>query len=739
MRKVQLRAFRKSKYKYLNRYATSLPQPTQNLPYVMEREILQTGTRRAIVDIGIPTLIGILFFWAFTGGAKIALPTNLDWILVANGDPVQHYVGWNFFRDAPFFQWPFGRNPAYGETLSSSIVFTDSIPLFAFLFKPFSILLPAQFQYLGLWMLTCMILQAVFAWQLVSRFTLDNWHRVFATGLIVLTPAMLWRFSGHEALIGHWLILAALCIFTADRRKVLSWTVLLCISSLVHAYLCAMVIAIWMTDVIRRLAYKKMTRRQAAIEVIIVIIFLALVMDFAGYFISTSVSAGGFGYFRMNLLTFFDPSPIWSAFYSDPYRNGDYEGFAYLGAGTLLLAVIALVSLAIYRKPIKVNRKVVLPLSILAFFLVVYALSNQVALGSHELFHYRLPGFMRKVSSTFRVSGRFVWPVVYMIEMAVLAILFSQFRYQKRLVSWILFAVLVLQGYDMTKGSAALQARWNLPYSPQLKSGFWNEAAKKYQQIALVYPTEDTQNVGPLMLFASDHHLGINGGSIARIDPNQLTSLQDKLRDTVANSTYRNDTLYIMLRDPLWNEALDKYTGGLKAVIDGYKVIAPGWDRCTAACGATALVQGLPPKYPETIDFSSNGTADGMLKNWSFPEPTGRWTNWNESSIRLYLGKTDAKTFVVTFEFRPYVTEPHPEQAVKVSINGAPVAAWKFTDNAITTQQIRVPEQLVQQGNGAITVHFDLPDAVSPKDLGYGTDDRHLAIFMKNVTIDEAH
>lgn len=703
----------------------------------MERHNVQNRTSRAMVDFGIPAIIGILFFWAFTGG-RIAFPTNLDWILVSNGDPVQHYVGWNFFRDAPFFQWPFGRNWAYGETLSSSIVFTDSIPLFAFLFKPFSHLLPAQFQYFGLWILSCFVLQAVFAWRLVSRFTRENLHRIFATGLFVLSPPMLWRLSGHEALIGHWLILAALCVFMHDRRKITLWTVLLCVASLIHAYLTAMVIAIWLTDVIRRFALKTESARQLGIEVAVAVISLGVVMTFAGYFISTGVSAGGFGYFRMNLLAFFDPSPIWSSFYSDPYRNGDYEGFAYLGAGILMLALLTLVILVVRRRPIGVNRRVVAPLAILAVLLMVYALSDHVALGPYELFHYRLPGLVHKVSSTFRVSGRFGWPVVYMIELAVFAALFSQTRTDKHAVSIVLFAVLVLQAYDLTKASNILQAGWNRPYSSQLKARFWDEAAKKYKHIALIYPTEDMQDVGSLLLYASQHHLPINGGSIARINPVSLAALQDEMKQTVAKSSYRSDTLYIVLRDGLWPEILDKYTGGLKGVVDGFRVIAPGWDGCTSTCGAESLVHSLNSPFPKTIELGLNGAPDEViLNNWSFAEPTGRWTDGKDVSLRFYAGKAEANALLLTFYLNPYVTAAHPKQVANVSVNNGSAATWTFSDGSPAAEQIRVPAEAVKAANGQIVVNFNFPEAVSPQQLGNGSDNRKLAVFMRKVEIVE--
>ena len=94
----------------------------------------------------IAILLGLISFIYMTGGA-ILNPTYIDWLLT--GDPATHWLGWQFFRNAPLLQWPLGANPAYGGGMGSSIVFTDSIPLFAFLFKSINIFLPDKFQYFG--------------------------------------------------------------------------------------------------------------------------------------------------------------------------------------------------------------------------------------------------------------------------------------------------------------------------------------------------------------------------------------------------------------------------------------------------------------------------------------------------------------------------------------------------------------------------------------------------------------
>jgi hypothetical protein len=80
-------------------------------------------------------LIGLAGFLLITGG-RIVWPTYVTWL--ARGDPAQSWLGWQFFRQAPLVQWPLGANPALGLDLGNTVVFTDSIPLLALLFKPFS-------------------------------------------------------------------------------------------------------------------------------------------------------------------------------------------------------------------------------------------------------------------------------------------------------------------------------------------------------------------------------------------------------------------------------------------------------------------------------------------------------------------------------------------------------------------------------------------------------------------------
>jgi hypothetical protein len=130
------------------------------------------------------------------------------------------------------------------------VIFSDSNPLLALLFKPFNGWLPQTFQYFGLWLLACFVLQAWFAWKLLGLITDNPVLRLLGTGLLVFSPPMFLRTGGHLSLAGHFLILAALylALHPALARRRRAWGVLLAATALVHAYLLVMVALLWVAD-----------------------------------------------------------------------------------------------------------------------------------------------------------------------------------------------------------------------------------------------------------------------------------------------------------------------------------------------------------------------------------------------------------------------------------------------------------------------------------------------------------
>lgn len=74
-------------------------------------------------------VLSIIAFHFVLGFEKFN-PSNIFWLFEPRQDWATHYLGWRFFRNAPW-QFPLGRIDNYYYPIVTNIGFTDSIPLMA--------------------------------------------------------------------------------------------------------------------------------------------------------------------------------------------------------------------------------------------------------------------------------------------------------------------------------------------------------------------------------------------------------------------------------------------------------------------------------------------------------------------------------------------------------------------------------------------------------------------------------
>ena len=115
-------------------------------------------------------LLGLIFFLAIYGISPVIFTEDS---FIINGyiekDISQHYSGWMLYRNSPWrFPVGLGENIAY--PYGNVVSFTDSIPMFAIFFKLFRAILPETFQYFGLFVMLCFMLQGAFAALLCGLF-----------------------------------------------------------------------------------------------------------------------------------------------------------------------------------------------------------------------------------------------------------------------------------------------------------------------------------------------------------------------------------------------------------------------------------------------------------------------------------------------------------------------------------------------------------------------------------------
>ena len=119
----------------------------------------------------------------------------------------QYQLGWKFYRE-DIWRFPLGLNPNYGITNSSSIVFSDSIPFFAIIFKLFDKFLPENFQYFSTWIFFCIYLQGLFSFKIIYHFTKNTPYSLVSSLFFIFSTILINRSGIHLSLTAHWLILA---------------------------------------------------------------------------------------------------------------------------------------------------------------------------------------------------------------------------------------------------------------------------------------------------------------------------------------------------------------------------------------------------------------------------------------------------------------------------------------------------------------------------------------------------
>lgn len=677
----------------------------------------------------IPAFIGI-FAFLLIAGPEILDPQNIAWL--AGGDPAQHYLGWTFFRQSEW-TFPLGLNPLFGLDLSSAIVFSDSLPILAFLFKPFSAFLPESFQYFGLWILLCFVLQAMLAWKLAGLITQDIIVKISITGFCVFSPIMLWRLRGHISLASHFLILSAFYLYIQSRQtpRPIAWVVLLCATTLIHFYLLAMVGAIWVASLVDRHYAQPREWKRHSLEFLAGLAAGLLVAWQAGYFsVAGGAGSGGYGYFRMNLVSPFD-SDGWSHVLKDlTGGGGDYEGFNFLGLGVILLGATVLPALPAGISAITARVRRARALSIVLALLSLFAVSNVVGIGPIDI-NIPIPGFVRNISNVLRSSGRMFWPVYYVL---IFGIFFAVFRvWGLKKARWIFPAALAIQLLDTNAGWVAQDARLAMPparvWETPMTDPFWDHAARNYSSLRWIMPQSELLHWEHLASYAASHGMGTDAVYLARVDWNALRAANARANAELETGQYQQDSLYV-LDDPsarIATRTLDSERDML-ATIDGFHVLAPGWRQC-ADCPSDYAVDPNRLYGPLLLDTDiviTDQTGENyLLDGWAFPEDWGVWSQSPVASLQF--------TAPLPAHFRLHLTAqafgPNAGQDFVLRI-GDSVSSFQL-DNGMTEVTLEIAHQSTSD-----IMEIAIPEPVSPQTLGTSTDNRDLGIGLARFRIE---
>ena len=404
-------------------------------------------------------LIAFIIFIIFglIYGFKVLNPKNVNWMFASDYlDVLQHYVGFEAFR---FGNWtiPIGLSNAISYPSYISVIYTDSIPLLAIFFKIFSFMLPKTFQHIGLYGLTCFILQGLLAAKIIRKYTDSKINIIVSAILFSIIPSMLFRMFYHTALASQWLLLLSLETiflyneFNNDKKIYFIWGLIAFLCSSIHIYyllMCGIILVGYiLLDILNT---KKIVRSIILLGDYLIVAALTILIlgGFAG---KATTDDFGFGSFSYNLNGLFN-SQGWSVFLKElPMQPNQYEGFAYLGLGVIFLSIIAIILTVIWyikdKTIFKQHKNLLFSLLLITIISTIVAASPKVYIGTHLLFELKLPAFINNIWGIFRSTGRLIWPVIHIITLLSLIIIIKRLTWKQVLL--ILVICTIIQFVDI--------------------------------------------------------------------------------------------------------------------------------------------------------------------------------------------------------------------------------------------------------------------------------------------------
>lgn len=544
----------------------------------------------------IGAFIGLAVFLIIYGFAPLN-PFNENFVLTGylEKDIAQHYAGWKLFRNS---EWSFplgvGQNIEY--PYGGSVSYTDSIPLFAIFFKALSPVLPATFQYFGLFVCMCFVLQGLFGALLANLFTDCKTYCGLSAFLLCIAPVMVERAFRHCALTAHFIIIAALYYYFKNKKNscksYVPFYIINIIAITIHPYFLPFSFAVMFAFALEDFFIAK--NRIKSVLHIFASIAATLVV---GYCIGAFYNEGGmailgYGYFSMNLNALFNPvskgfegESNWSAVLNDrPFFGGQTEGFAYLGIGIILAAALSAVLLLIkHRSDIIAFVKTHFGIVFSTLCLTVFAIGDGVYYGGLLLFRYPLSEeIIIKYLNIFRGNGRFSWMLFYLVMLFGLYGI-SKFLKTKKAAAFALCAICFVQLFDLS-GVLIEKHNYFYSYSPDNRQAatvfaqhpFWEETVQQLDGVIEMQSEQGSMFGNGLIDIANlcgEYDKYINSTFAARTSVNKRRDVIEQQKALLAQDKYDN-VLYIVEETKLFDDLIR--SGICQSFeVDGQLVVVP--------------------------------------------------------------------------------------------------------------------------------------------------------------------
>ena len=515
----------------------------------------------------------LIALWILCGGDWTILTDNTDvrWLVV--GDRAFGLMGWLDYVRHPW-SFPLNTDSHYLYPLPANVALTDSIPLLTFIAKIFAARDFSIWHPYGYWLMLCFSLQAVFANLIAHRLLAPSVILRFAFTFIgTIAPPLFFR-NGHLALMAHWLLLAAFFIGTAGPRashlyNYLAWTFLTAVAAMIHPYWPPMIL-IMAASVYFNSARLSSSPRWLSYVWALVRILGLVIIALAGFWmlgiLNQPKPVDEIHIYTSDILMHFN-SYGWSSYVPAlfQFRSGQYEGFAYLGAGVLFIFICFFVAQRTLKDRHDSFKRLIDPSSNIKGVSIGCLLLFIWSLGAKVRFLGKTMGYLDfiyepllPILGTFRSVGRFAWGVHYLIIILLFFWLSKLWMNGRRRLSIsIAMLAVILQFAETIDKSGSFFVR-DSQFRP-LSSAEWLPLLQGKTSIDLVPPELSSTSCTsidfqarpwvPLALLAVEQGLRFNSGARANPPEDPAKIYCKSLEERLKNGRFENSSVYVI---PPW-------------------------------------------------------------------------------------------------------------------------------------------------------------------------------------------
>jgi hypothetical protein len=278
-----------------------------------------------------------------------------------------------------------------------------------------------------------------------------------------------------------------------------------------------------------------------------------------GYFSTgfDALQAKGFGKFNSEMLSLVNPRGDSRVLRDYAIKDGQEEGYGYVGLGVLVLAISAIpvAAYATYRRmPALPWRRIAPYVVVVAVFTIFAFASKWTAYGKTYEDLRSAYEHLGRLRGTFRSSGRFIWMASYAVTIGAMALWLVRLP---RIAPWVLGACLLLQLADF---NGLHTDHFHAPKKVPTQAAEWALARGDYDHMAL-YPPRCGDPNGPccagfttlpkpgdlyLAALAARLDLTYNGFGAARVPRKQLAPWCQAYDAAVQRGSLDPRTIYVV-------------------------------------------------------------------------------------------------------------------------------------------------------------------------------------------------